>query len=806
MSLWLLDLLIGSVGLAVASLGLWGFLRRRGADPISSYRLLSWVLCATLAFPLTMVLLQASGFDTGLPFAGRIARRIEDWSARGKTPPGVAHEMQTPKAGSTAEEGPGKPRLAERAGVPGTKTGRSGRQRDTKPRSSTLQVGRTRGDFDPRPSALLDASPARKPEQEQAPTAAGRESSPHPAISRRLIRILLGIYLAGFLLRLARTGLRLRRTHGLLRHARRVTDTTVLSTWESLRAHSPLAGQATLLASPDIAAPMCFGLCRPAVLLPEAVSPALSQRVLSCVLLHELVHLERRDTWIMLGQELLGALFWFHPAAAWLSDQLDNLREQSCDLMVVRRTGRAKRYASALLEYATWMGRSGPEPVSATSLVPWTTTNTQLARRIEMLISKNTPQRTMRASLFAAATALAALFGGQVALAASIAPAQEPPQSDRVEESESVDEVSASPASLDQGSEKPQVAATPSQNQGGIRIDDNGEVIVLNLIPEGKPEKIELRGRIIVIAGDGVREVMRFRGEKNGNERSIEKQTEIESPDGNPIRKLDDSRHWVVGGNHEHRDEIVAFGAIPGEPDPQIYGRIELLDGGVPKVFDFDSFEELGKLIQAGNLKGMVLGSDDSEGEAQEAVPGILFSKEYGDGPKLGITLEGRQPIHTSWSHMGRPFGNSHVVRVPTDEADEETLRLELDAALEKLQHTQAALRESLEALKDDPDPVRGKESDQGTGEEFRNRSEGIGRKDREQVLEVLRHELEQRRRELELRRLELEQRRRELDQYQQWLERIGLDIQKAQTPGQRRNQVRPLQLQGAVQPGNYPA
>ena len=62
-------------------------------------------------------------------------------------------------------------------------------------------------------------------------------------------------------------------------------------------ASSPLKGRVALRASDEIHVPMCFGLRNPMVLLPASGEPRLAPEVLACVLLHELVHLERRDTW-----------------------------------------------------------------------------------------------------------------------------------------------------------------------------------------------------------------------------------------------------------------------------------------------------------------------------------------------------------------------------------------------------------------------------------------------------------------------------------------------------------------------------
>ena len=215
-----------------------------------------------------------------------------------------------------------------------------------------------------------------------------------------------------------------------------MTDPEVHDVWQQVLESSPLRGRAELLASPEIRVPMCFGLTRPTVLLPLEQKPELRPEVLSCVLLHELVHLERKDTWIMLGQELVRSIFWFHPAAWWLSKRIDTLRELSCDLLVVRRTGRRRRYASALVEYADWMRRGLALPGAApTALLPWTSSKSQLARRIEMLValSAQRSRSSRRSLILVAGSLLSVLLGGQLAVAAALSPAQGPLSDDPIE-------------------------------------------------------------------------------------------------------------------------------------------------------------------------------------------------------------------------------------------------------------------------------------------------------------------------------------------------------------------------------------
>lgn len=232
-------------------------------------------------------------------------------------------------------------------------------------------------------------------------------------------RVLVALWAAGALWALGRTLLRLRATHRLFAAATPVRDAALLATWERARGGSRIGARTRLFESHQVRTPACSGLVRPVIVLPAEAGLERRPELLACVLTHELVHLERRDPWVMVGEELLRAAFWFHPAAWWLVARLGALRELSCDSLVVRRTGSAKRYASALVEYASWMQRPAA-PATWAAVVPWSESRGHLTRRIEMLLqSKNSPRSGRVAASAAVGVLMTFLWSGQLALATS---------------------------------------------------------------------------------------------------------------------------------------------------------------------------------------------------------------------------------------------------------------------------------------------------------------------------------------------------------------------------------------------------
>jgi TonB family protein len=77
--------------------------------------------------------------------------------------------------------------------------------------------------------------------------------------------------------------------------------------------------------------PGIFGVWRPVLLWPEAISLHLDDAHLEAVLAHEAAHVRRRDNLTSLLHMLVEAVFWFHPLVWWMESQLVKERECACD-------------------------------------------------------------------------------------------------------------------------------------------------------------------------------------------------------------------------------------------------------------------------------------------------------------------------------------------------------------------------------------------------------------------------------------------------------------------------------------------
>ncbi|MCC6491498.1 MAG: M56 family metallopeptidase, partial [Pirellulales bacterium] len=113
----------------------------------------------------------------------------------------------------------------------------------------------------------------------------------------------------------------------------------------------------SLAACDCVAQPVLIGIVRPLVLLPAAALSGWTPEELQMVLVHELAHVRRWDNLVNLVQRIIESLLFFHPAVWLVSRQVRRDREECCDAVVVRHTGRRREYAELLLGIAAAVPR-----------------------------------------------------------------------------------------------------------------------------------------------------------------------------------------------------------------------------------------------------------------------------------------------------------------------------------------------------------------------------------------------------------------------------------------------------------------
>jgi TonB family protein len=188
--------------------------------------------------------------------------------------------------------------------------------------------------------------------------------------------------------------------------------------------------RARLFVSDEIDSPATFGIFDAKVMLPRSFSE-MSKACQEAVICHELLHVRRRDWTVILVEELIRSIFWFHPGVWWLLARIHLSREQWIDYEVVRLTGERDPYLNSLLEIARSRGR--PKAVPA----PLFLRERHLVERVALLLKEASMNRLRLAFSI---VGIVVLLAGTVRLASAWFPltGESVIQNDSVQKQDSV--------------------------------------------------------------------------------------------------------------------------------------------------------------------------------------------------------------------------------------------------------------------------------------------------------------------------------------------------------------------------------
>jgi beta-lactamase regulating signal transducer with metallopeptidase domain len=150
-----------------------------------------------------------------------------------------------------------------------------------------------------------------------------------------IVLALAAAWLAGvvvFTLRIAAGALQLVR---LVRYSTRLAD----------------RGRVRVFASPDLSTPLAFGLVAPSVIVPAELAAAGGEDF-ECVLLHELAHVRRHDTWGNAFERLVQAVLFCNPAVVLVLRAITFEREAACDDWAVVQSRDVDAYVRSLASFA----------------------------------------------------------------------------------------------------------------------------------------------------------------------------------------------------------------------------------------------------------------------------------------------------------------------------------------------------------------------------------------------------------------------------------------------------------------------
>jgi beta-lactamase regulating signal transducer with metallopeptidase domain len=184
-------------------------------------------------------------------------------------------------------------------------------------------------------------------------------------------------------------------------------DTRLTATVNAARSALQLKCDVPAIVTNQVGSPAVFGWWRPRLLLPATAIEELDDQALRHVVLHELIHIQRRDVLLNWVVVLAQALHWFNPVVWLAMRRLRAERELACDAAVLRHLSfeEHRAYGSTLLKLAAGLCR----PLCSPSLAPIFHRKHEIERRITMIAQFKPASRLATLIAFGAAATLAGL-------------------------------------------------------------------------------------------------------------------------------------------------------------------------------------------------------------------------------------------------------------------------------------------------------------------------------------------------------------------------------------------------------------
>ena len=159
--------------------------------------------------------------------------------------------------------------------------------------------------------------------------------------------------------------------------------------------------------SSTISSPVVTGLFRPLIIFPDRLLAQLNKTEIEEIAIHEIAHLIRNDLWVVYAQALVTIAYWPIPLIHLLTRELAMVREELCDIYVLKVRER-QDYGQTLLRVARLTGRFDFPQFVATGVLSGFG---HLERRVKRLLDegRNESVRTDRLRTSIILTAMAIL-------------------------------------------------------------------------------------------------------------------------------------------------------------------------------------------------------------------------------------------------------------------------------------------------------------------------------------------------------------------------------------------------------------
>jgi len=230
--------------------------------------------------------------------------------------------------------------------------------------------------------------------------------------------MILLAYAVGVVVVCASTLVGLWRAQRILRRAR-PADADWITAMNDARAMLGVRRRIVVLISRDVSVPLTWGFWHPVVLLP-ATLPKWSADERRLVMLHEAEHARSGDWLFALAARAACAVYWFHPAVWWTTNQLRADCELACDERVLAAGARRSDYADLLVRAVDALAMRADDELPALAL----SRRGGLRARLSALIDAPREVRPLARRWAAAATA-ATLIASAPLSAVDLAPTRD---------------------------------------------------------------------------------------------------------------------------------------------------------------------------------------------------------------------------------------------------------------------------------------------------------------------------------------------------------------------------------------------
>ena len=160
-------------------------------------------------------------------------------------------------------------------------------------------------------------------------------------------------------------------------------DPAALEMLSRLKQRVKVRRPVALKVSSKIYTPMSLGIFSPTIILPDGGFRGISE--LEMILTHELAHIRRCDYLVNILQNILKAIFFFHPLYHLMNRSLAKEREHICDDWVIDVTEQRSRYAECIIGL---LERALHKPVNVPVTLAMAERKRDIPGRIDMIVNK----------------------------------------------------------------------------------------------------------------------------------------------------------------------------------------------------------------------------------------------------------------------------------------------------------------------------------------------------------------------------------------------------------------------------------